>query len=60
MGPASSRASFGKAAVAVAVMALAACTPGNMLKWNQVDARLALHHCPGIDLVPLQHVAGQW
>ena len=49
MGPASSRASLGKAAVAVAVMALAACTPGNMLKWNQVDARAVVKGEAGVE-----------
>ena len=38
MGPAGARALFGKAAVVFAVMALAACASGTVLKWNQVDA----------------------
>lgn len=38
MGPAGSRAWLGKAVIVVAVMALAACASGTVLKWNQVDA----------------------
>jgi len=57
MGPANSRALFGKAAVVIAVMALAACASGTVLKWNQVDAQAAMKGKAGAEKFNVIRVA---